>query len=144
MTPRVRIIFQGASIDEEEEKKLSLPEADLWVAVSFTNVSRSRLLRYKFQLSKRAAHSWLTSDNRETGSFLWICHQVDLSPSAVRRAALTRFPINECDAGSRRGSMSLMDWVAPSLAVMHPLTSRTHRPSRRRQRKISPPSHVTV
>jgi hypothetical protein len=72
---------------------------------------------------------------------LWICHQVDLSPSAVRRAALTRFPITATPAAAAARCRS---WVAPSLAVMHPLTARTHRRSRRRQRKISPPSHVTV
>jgi hypothetical protein len=28
---------------------------------------------------------WFTSDNRDVGSFLWVCDQIELEPSWIRR-----------------------------------------------------------
>ena len=31
------------------------------------------------------ARVWFTSDNREDGSYLWVCDQIELEPSWIRR-----------------------------------------------------------
>lgn len=57
-----------------------MPNGTRQVAAAIRTVTRDR------------AREWLTSDEQQVGSFLWICSLLELEPSAVRKALQLEAP----------------------------------------------------
>lgn len=67
-----------------------MDERRLWAGVLIQAVKD--LAGYSLGLNKREragvqyhARVWFTSDNRDVGSFLWVCDQLEVEPSWIRR-----------------------------------------------------------
>jgi hypothetical protein len=61
------------------------PEAALWHAVIL-----QALEDLGYEQRRQPALRWFLSSTGQVGSFRWVCHQLDLDPSAVRKSALNR------------------------------------------------------
>ncbi|MBF0428066.1 MAG: hypothetical protein HQL94_04025 [Magnetococcales bacterium] len=55
----------------------------LWAAV----LERA-ILDLKEHGTREEAVAWINSKRHSVGSFLWVCHQLDMDPSSVKRALL--------------------------------------------------------
>jgi hypothetical protein len=85
----LRIIFHAQSDNIEEKRPLS-GEASLWAAVLGQVLLDLDFTGHDSKRIQSNARQWLSSSNAGIGSLRWIADFLDLSPSAVRKAALGR------------------------------------------------------
>ncbi|MBF0293636.1 MAG: hypothetical protein HQL96_00485 [Magnetococcales bacterium] len=64
------------TMDDDSAKKL-------WAAVM-----ERAILDLQETRTRAAAVEWITSKRSGVGSFIWVCHQLDMAPDSVRRALL--------------------------------------------------------
>jgi hypothetical protein len=63
-----------------------LPEAQLWTHVMIQAMKDLEASSLSNTPRARRAAKWFASTNEATGSFIWVCHLIDMDPSFIRSA----------------------------------------------------------
>jgi hypothetical protein len=66
-----------------------LPKTELWtevVALSLRDLTNPKIPNY----AVREAEEWLSSEDRDVGSFIWVCWLIDVDPEFILAALAKR------------------------------------------------------
>ncbi len=86
----------------------TLPEAELWTQVILRAIEdlekRTSLTSTSAQDSAR---EWFASDSDALGSFIWICHAINVDPNLIRSGLAKKYRMNPDDVVMTSGSQRL-------------------------------------